>query len=61
MREALEEHDGKTGTEGRNISNLQFVDDTDVLVEEQEALVESLDKICRKHRTELSAARRRQN
>ena len=47
MPDALEEHDGKVSISGRNITNLQFADDIDALAEEQqeqEALVESIDK-----------------
>ena len=47
MSDALEEHDGKVSIGGRTITNLRFVDDIDALVEdeqEQEALVESLEK-----------------
>ena len=47
LSDALEEHDGKVSIGGRTITNLRFVDDIDALVEdeqEQEALVESLEK-----------------
>ena len=48
--DALEEHDGKVGNGGRNVTNWWFVGDIDVdaVAEEEqelEALVESLDKI----------------
>ena len=49
MSDALEEHDGKVSIGGRNITNLRFADDIDVLAEEEqelEALVESLHKTC---------------
>ena len=45
MSDALEEHDGKVGIGGRNITNLRFADDIDALAEEEqelESLVESL-------------------
>ena len=45
MSDALEEHDGKVSLSSSNIINLQFVDDTDAVAEEeqeQETLVESL-------------------
>ena len=47
MSDALEEHDGKASIGGKNITNLRFADDIDVVAEEEqglEALVESLDK-----------------
>ena len=46
MSGSLEEHDGKVGIGGRNITNLQFANDIDALAEEKqelEALVESID------------------
>ena len=49
VSDALEEHDGKVGIGGRNISNLRFADDIDAVAEEEqelEVLVESLDKTC---------------
>ena len=52
MSDALEEHDGKVSIGGRNITNLRFADDIDVLAEEEqelEALVESLDKTCTRY------------
>ena len=55
---ALEEHDGKGSIGGRNITTLRFADDIDALAEEeqeQEALVESLDKICSRFKVEISA------
>ena len=58
MSDALEEHDGKVSIGGRNITNLQFVDDTDALAEEEqelETLVESLDKTCTSYKMETSA------
>ena len=60
MSDALEEHDGKVSTGGRNITNLQFADDTDALAEEEqelEALVESLNKTCTRYKMEISAER----
>ena len=47
MSGALEENDRKVSIGCRNITNLRFSDDINVLVEEEkelEALVESLDK-----------------
>ena len=58
MSDALEEHDGKVSTGGRNITNLQFADDIDALAEEEqelEALVESLDKTCTRYKMKVSA------
>ena len=58
MSDALETHDGKVSMSGRNITNLQFVDDIDALAEEEqelEALVESLDKTCTRYNMERSA------
>ena len=55
MSDALEEHDGKVSIGGRNITNLQFADDSDALAEEEqelEALVEKLDKTCTKYKME---------
>ena len=59
MPDALEEHDGKVSTGGRNIINLRFADDIDALAEEElelEALVESLDKSCIRYKMEISAS-----
>ena len=58
MFDALEEHDGKVSTGGRNITSLRFADDIDALAEEEqelEALVESLDKTCTRYKMEISA------
>ena len=58
MFDALEEQDRKVSLGGRNITNLRFADDIDALVEEEqelEALVESLDKTCKKYKMEISA------
>ena len=38
MTDALEEHDGKVGTSGRNITHLWFAIDTDALAEEKQEL-----------------------
>ena len=35
MCDALEEHDGKVSKDGRNITNLRFVDDINALAEEE--------------------------
>ena len=51
MSDALEEHNGKVSIGGRHISNLRFADNIDALAEEEqelEALVESIDKTCKK-------------
>ena len=61
MSDALEEHDGKVGIGGRNITNLRFAVDIDALAEEEqelEALVESLDKTCTRYKMEISADQR---
>ena len=58
ISDALEEHDGKVSIGDRNITNLRFADDIDVLAEveqELEALVESLDKTCTRYKMEISA------
>ena len=58
MSDALKEHDGKVSIGGRNITNLRFADDTDVLAEEEqevEALNESLDKTCTRYQMEIRA------
>ena len=58
MSDALEEHDGKVSIGGRDITNLRFADDIDAPSEEEqelEALVESLDKTCRRYKMEISA------
>ena len=58
MSAALEEHDGKVSTSGRNITILRFADDIDALAEEEqelEALVESLDKTYTRFKMEISA------
>ena len=49
MSDALEEHDGKVSISSSNSINLQFADDIDVVAkeeQEQETLVESLNKTC---------------
>ena len=35
MTDAVEEHDGKISIGGKNITNLRFADDIDVLAEEE--------------------------
>ena len=58
MSDALEEHDKKASKGGRNITNLQFADDTDALAEEEqekEAIKESLDKTCTRYKIEIRA------
>ena len=57
MSDALEEYDGKVSISSRNIINLQFADDIDAVAEEeqeQEILVESLNKTCTRHKMEIS-------
>ena len=57
MTDALEEHNGKVSTGGRNITNLPFADDIDALaeeVQELETLVKNLDKTCSKYKMEIS-------
>ena len=58
MSDALEDHDGKISIGSRNITNLRFADDIDALAGEErelEALVESLDKTCRRYKMGISA------
>ena len=58
MTDALEEHDGKVGIGGRNITSLRFADDIDALAEKEqelEALVKSLDKTGTRYKMEISA------
>ena len=58
MSDALEEHDGKISMSSRNILNLQFAADIDAIAEEkqeQETLVESLNKTCTWYKMEVSA------
>ena len=55
ISDALEEHGGKVSVDGRNITNLRFDDDIDALVEKEheiEALFESLNKTCLRHKME---------
>ena len=58
MSDAMEEHDENVSIGSRNITNLRFADDIYALAEEEqelEALVESLDKTCRRYKMEVSA------
>ena len=58
MSDALEEHDGKVSISSRNMINLQFVKDIDAVAEEkqeQEFLVEGLNKSCTRYKMEISA------
>ena len=58
MSDALEEHNGKASISSRNIINLQFAKDIDAIADEEqehETLVESLNKTCRRYKTEISA------
>ena len=62
MSDALEERDGKVSIGGRNITNLRFADDIDALAEEEQelgALVERLDKTCKRYKMEISAEKTR--
>ena len=56
MCDALEKHDEKVSIGGRNITDLRFAEDA-IAEEEQglEALIESLDKIYRRYKMEISA------
>ena len=63
MSDALEEHDGRISTGGRNITNLRFTDEIDALDEDKqelEALAESLDKICTRYKMEIRGEKTRQ-
>ena len=54
-------HDRKVSIGSRNVSNLRFADDIDVLAEEQqelETLLGSLDKTCTKYKMETSTETR---
>ena len=58
MTNALEEHEGTVSIGGRTITNLRFADDTDGLAEEEEELVnlvERLDKASTAYGMEISA------
>ena len=44
MRNGLDEAHAEIKTAGRNINNLRFVDDTTLMVENEETLKESLDE-----------------
>ena len=58
LSDALLKHDENISIGGRTITNLRFADDIDTLAEEeqeQEALVESLDKTCTRYKMEISA------
>ena len=58
MSNALEEHDRKISISSKNIINLQFAEDIDAMAEEkqeQETLVESLNKTCTWYKMEVSA------
>ena len=58
MFDAPEEHDRKISISSRNIINLQFASDIDAIAEEkqeQEILVESLNKTCTRYKMEISA------
>ena len=56
MSDALEGHDRKVSIDGRNNSNLRVADDIDSLaeeVQEQEALVQRLNKNCTKYKMKI--------
>ena len=58
MSDALVEHDGNISISSRNIINQQFAKDIDAIAEEkqeQETLVESLNKTCTWYKMEVSA------
>ena len=58
MSDALEEHDREVSISSRNTINLQFVEDIDAIAEEdqeQETLVESLNRTCTRYKMEISA------
>ena len=58
MSDALVEYDGNISISSRNIINLQFAKDIDAIAEEkqeQETLVESLNKTCTWYKMEVSA------
>ena len=57
MSDALEEHHGTISISSRNI-NVQFAENIDAIAEEkqeQETLVESLNKTCIRYKMEISA------
>ena len=58
MSDFLKEHDGEVSISSRNIITLQFAKDLDAVAEEeqeQETLVESLNKTCTQYKMEISA------
>ena len=58
MSDAVEEHDGKVSKSSRNIINLQCTEDIDAVAEEeqeQETLVESLNKPRTRYKMDISA------
>ena len=58
MVDALGEHDGNVSIRGRTIISLQFADGIDALSEEEqelEALIESLNKTCKRYKMQISA------
>ena len=58
MSDAMEKHDGKVSISSRNAIILQFAKDIDGVAEEeqeQETLVESLNKTCTKYIMKISA------
>ena len=55
MSDALEEHDGKVSIGGRNITNLQFADDIDVLAEEEQELEARVESLDTRYKMEISA------
>ena len=58
MPNALKENDRKVSIGGRNITNLQFADDTDALAEEEQVIEvqnESVHKTCTRYQMEIRA------
>ena len=58
MSDAMEEHHGKVSISSRNIITLQFAKEIEAVAEEeqeQETLVESLNKTCTRYKMEISA------
>ena len=62
MSDALEEHGRRVSIGVRNITNLEFANDSDAQAKEEqefEALVESLDKTCTRYKMEISSEKTR--
>ena len=54
ISDALEEHNGKVSTGGKNITNLRLTYDTDALAEVEQEL-KPLDETCTRYKMEISA------